>query len=97
VAVTTNVQVAYGTELDTLMPRLAAAACAVPRVLADPAPGVMLAGFGADGLDLQVAFWIRDPENGLGNVRSDVNLAILRALDEAGVEIPYPQRVVRQA
>jgi small-conductance mechanosensitive channel len=97
VAVTTNVQVAYGTELDALMPRLAAAACAVPRVLADPAPGVMLAGFGADGLDMQVAFWIRDPENGLGNVRSDVNLAILRALDEAGVEIPYPQRVVRQA
>jgi small-conductance mechanosensitive channel len=29
-------------------------------------------------------------------VRSDVNLALLRALNAAGVEIPYPQRVVRQ-
>jgi small-conductance mechanosensitive channel len=44
-----------------------------------------------------VAFWIADPENGQGNVRSDVNLAILRTIEMAGVEIPFPQRVVRQA
>ena len=62
-----------------------------------PAPGVTLLGFGADGLDLEVGFWILDPQNGQGNVRSDVNLAILRTLNEAGVEIPYPQRVVRNA
>jgi small-conductance mechanosensitive channel len=48
-------------------------------------------------MELRVSFWIRDPENGQGNVRSDVNLAILRTLGEAGVEIPFPQRVVRQA
>jgi small-conductance mechanosensitive channel len=68
---------------------------AVPRVLRDPAPSVHLAGFGADGLDLMLNFWIADPENGQGNVRSAVNLSVLRALDEAGVEIPFPQRVVR--
>lgn len=97
VSITTTVQVAYGSDLDMLMPRLAQAVARVPRVIAEPAPAVLLAGFGADGLDLQVGFWIRDPENGQGNVRSDVNLAILRTLDEAGVEIPFPQRVVRQA
>jgi len=97
VAITTNVQVAYGTDLEALMPRLAAAAAAVPRVIGDPAPGVMLANFAADGLELQIAFWIRDPENGQGNVRSDVNLAILRALNALQIEIPYPQRVVRNA
>jgi small-conductance mechanosensitive channel len=48
-------------------------------------------------LELTVAFWIGDPHNGEGNVRSEVNLAVLRALNEAGVEIPFPQRVVRQA
>jgi len=58
---------------------------------------VQLAGFGADGLDLAVLFWIDDPENGQGNVRSDVNLALLRTLSAAGVEIPFPQRVVHQA
>jgi small-conductance mechanosensitive channel len=97
VSVTTTLQVAYGTDLDALMPRLVAAVIAVPRVLSNPAPGAMLAGFGADGLDLQVAFWIADPENGQGNVRSDVNLAILRAIVASGVSIPFPQRVVHQA
>ncbi len=97
VSITTTLQVAYGTDLDALLPRLAAAVAAVPRVLAAPAPGVQLAGFGADGLDLAVLFWIGDPENGQGNVRSDVNLALLRTLNAAGVEIPFPQRVVHQA
>jgi small-conductance mechanosensitive channel len=96
VSINTTVQVAYGTDLDALMPRLTRAVSAVPRVIADPGVLVTLSGFGADGLDLQIAFWIGDPENGQGNVRSDVNLAILRTLGEAGVEIPYPQRVLRQ-
>ena len=55
---------------------------------------VLLSTFGADGLELTVVFWISDPENGQGNVRSSVNLAVLRTLDQAGVEIPFPQRVV---
>jgi small-conductance mechanosensitive channel len=66
-------------------------------VLPDPAPAVQLDAFGADGLNLAIAFWIADPENGSANVRSDVNLAILQVLTERNVEIPYPQRVVRQA
>jgi small-conductance mechanosensitive channel len=56
----------------------------------------MLSAFASDGLELTVGFWVADPENGQGNVRSEVNLAILRTLDEARVEIPFPQRVVRQ-
>jgi small-conductance mechanosensitive channel len=95
VAINTTVQVPYGTQLDALIPRLTAAVAAVPRVLADPGPGVLLENFAADGLELRIGFWISDPENGQGNVRSDVNLALLRALGEAGVEIPFPQRVVR--
>ena len=55
----------------------------------------MLQGFGADGMDLTVNFWIVDPENGHGGVRSDVNLALLALFDAHGVQIPYPQREVR--
>jgi len=95
VLMTTTVQVAYGTDLDVLMPRLSAAVAAVPRVVDDTPPAVQLTSFAADGLELTVAFWIADPENGQGNVRSAVNLAILRTLTEAGVDIPFPQRVVR--
>jgi small-conductance mechanosensitive channel len=97
VLMSTTVQVAYGTDLATLMPRLTAAVAAVPRVLDQPGPAVQLSHFAADGLELTIPFWIADPENGQGNVRSAVNLAVLQALNEAGVDIPFPQRVVRQA
>ena len=96
VAFGTDVQVAYGTDIEALVPKLQEAVRGVPRVLSNPAPAVQLKSFGADGLDLHIGFWISDPHAGAGNVRSDVNLALLRALNAAGVEIPYPQRVVRQ-
>ena len=94
VQMSTVVQVAYGTDLDTLMPKLCTALAAVPRVVDDPAPIVLLSAFASDGLELTLAFWIADPHNGQGNVRSLVNLAVLRVLGEAGVEIPFPQRVM---
>jgi small-conductance mechanosensitive channel len=96
VAVSTVVQVAYGTDLDSLLPHLKAAVQAVPRVLGEPPCAVMLSNFAADGMDLTVAFWIGDVENGEGNARSDVNFAILRCFEAHKVEIPFPQRVVRQ-
>jgi small-conductance mechanosensitive channel len=96
VSVSTTVQVAYGTDLDTLRPALEAAVRDVARVAQDPAPAVQLSAFASDGLELTVSFWIVDPENGTGGARSDVNLAILKCLDREGVEIPFPQRVVRQ-
>jgi small-conductance mechanosensitive channel len=65
-------------------------------VLAEPAPGVLLNEFGADGLDLRIGFWVADPELA-GGVRSEVNLAVLAELQRLGVEIPYPQRVLRQS
>ena len=94
VALTSKVQVAYDTDLALLIPQLVAAMAQVPRVLADPAPAVQLAGFGADGLDLTLVYWVSDIENGQGNVLSDINLAVLATLRAAGVEIPYPQRVM---
>ena len=94
VALTAKVQVAFDTDLALLMPQLVAAMAQVPRVLADPGPAVQLAGFGADGLDLSLVYWVSDIENGQGNVLSDINLAVLATLRAAGVEIPYPQRVM---
>ncbi|MEO7009857.1 MAG: mechanosensitive ion channel domain-containing protein, partial [Caldimonas sp.] len=94
VLVSTGVQVAYGTDVRALQPKLVAAMRKVPRVLDDPGPGVTLANFGADGIDLGLSFWIRDAENGQGNVKSEVHFAVLEVLDAEGIEIPFPQRVV---
>lgn len=94
VLLSTAVQVAYGTDVRALQARVMAAVAAVPRVLKDPEPSCQLAEFAADGMNLNVNFWIADPENGQGNVRSDVNLAILDLFDREGIEIPFPQRVM---
>ena len=47
------------------------------------------------GVDLELGFWIEDPERGSQNVRSDVSLALLTVFRARGIEIPYPQREVR--
>ena len=96
VAITTVLQVAYGTDLDVLMPRMLQTVQQVPRIIAEPAPSVLLSNFAADGLELTVAFWIEDPEKGQLGPRSQVNLALLKLFNEMGVEIPFPQRVIRQ-
>jgi small-conductance mechanosensitive channel len=97
VAVFTEVQVAYDTDLKALLPRLARVPLGVDRVLDDPPPGVLLTGFGADGLNLRLGFWISDPDRGQLGPISEVNLRILDLFAEMGVEIPYPQRVLRRA
>jgi small-conductance mechanosensitive channel len=90
----TVVQVAYGTDLQTVFPALISAIQSVPRVLSTPAPAVQLSNFSADGLELTLLYWIGDPENGAGSARSAVNLAVLDCLQRLSIEIPYPQRVV---
>jgi len=94
VLVTINVSVGYESDVDRVQQILCAAAAVNPRVLQDPAPAAYLANFGADGLEFTLSLWIVDPENGQLSLRSDINLSILRGLREAGIEIPYPQRVV---
>ncbi|WP_341890267.1 mechanosensitive ion channel domain-containing protein [Variovorax sp. YR752] len=94
VLLTTSVQVAYGTDVRALQAKVVDAVKQVARVLADPAPSCQLAEFAADGMNLNVLFWIADPENGQGNVRSDVNLAVLELFARENVEIPFPQRVM---
>ena len=93
VAITSTVQVAYGTDIRALQPQAEAVLKQVPRVLSEPGPTVQLTEFAADGLNLTLSFWIGDSENGQANVRSDVNLAVLDLLNRLGIEIPYPQQV----
>lgn len=90
----TVVSVGYDSDVEVVMRLLSEAALSQTRVLRDPPPSVALSAFGVDGLEFTVGFWIDDPQNGLLGLRSDINLAILRALREHGIDIPYPQRVV---
>lgn len=97
VVITTTVGVGYDSDPDLVMKLLVDAAMHTQRVLVDPAPSAQLMNFGPDALEFRLLFWIDDPQNGQANVRSAVNLKILRALRDAGIEIPYPQRVLHIA
>lgn len=94
ILLTTEVAVGYDSDVDAVQRILIDSALACERVLRDPAPGARLARFGADGLEFTLLFWIADPASGQLNVRSDVNLRVLRGLRAAGIDIPFPQRVV---
>ncbi len=94
VAQTTVVTVGYDSDVHIVMQLLTAAALQQERVLRDPAPAANLTNFGADGLEFTLVYWINDLENGSGNLRSLINLSVLKALRENRIDIPYPQRVV---
>ena len=89
-----NVAVGYDSDVERVRQILCAAGAASARVLKDPAPAAYLVNFGSDGLEFSLSVWITDPENGQLALRSEINLAILQGLRAAGIEIPYPQRVV---
>lgn len=86
----TKVTLAYGADLDTLMPLLVEQAVGTPRVLDDPAPGISLSRFGPDGYELDLGFWIADPENGSGGVVSEINKKIYALVQAGTVKLGYP-------
>ncbi|WP_338860701.1 mechanosensitive ion channel family protein [Mycetohabitans rhizoxinica] len=90
-----SVQVAYGTDVDLAMRVLVQATQGVERVLQDPAPRPYLAGFGANGIDLELGFWIADAALGTASVRSAVNYNIWAGFNAHGIRVPRAQREVR--
>jgi small-conductance mechanosensitive channel len=95
VRVALTVQVGYDSDLERAMAVMTDAASSQPRVLGDPLPVVLLRDFADSGINLELGFWVADPEQGVGVLRSDINLAIWRGFKQAGISIPFPQREVR--
>lgn len=95
VRATTHVSVAYNTDMDRVLALLKDIALAHPRVLSEPAPRAMIQNFGDSGIDIELGFWIADPEAGVGGIKADINLEIWRQFRDLGIEIPFPQREIR--
>jgi len=94
------VQVSYDTDLEQAEALMLEAANSHVRVIhdePDSPPRVFLKEFADNGIVLELAVWIRDPSEGQNNLRSDINWAMWRSFKAAGIEIPFPQRVVHMA
>jgi small-conductance mechanosensitive channel len=86
---------AYRHDPGEVIPLLEATARANPRVLPTPAPRALLLGYGDSAINYALRFWIADPMDNV-SICSEVHSAVWRALRDAGIEIPFPQRVVQQ-
>ena len=89
------VRVSYHDDPELALQILLIACEGQPRVLRDPLPVSRLMHFGDSGIELELRFWISDPQDGVNNVRSDVNRAIWRLFKERNITIPVAQHEVR--
>jgi small-conductance mechanosensitive channel len=64
------------------------------RVLREPAPVSRLMHFSDSGIELELRFWISDPQEGVNNVRSEVNRAIWRLFKQHNLTMPVAQREI---
>ena len=85
------VGVDYGTDMELLRTTLLDVARAHRGVLKSPPPVVHFAGFGDSSLDFELRVFLRDVRDRIKS-SSDLRFAILNALREAGISIPFPQR-----
>ncbi|GLK42106.1 hypothetical protein GCM10017612_00230 [Novosphingobium resinovorum] len=86
------VVVPYASDIELAEKLMLEAAGAVKRVLKAPPPTVWLDSFAENGVAFVIHVWITDPEEGTGNVRSDVLKGLWRLMRENGIKVPFPQR-----
>jgi small-conductance mechanosensitive channel len=87
--------VSYDTDINRVPEIIETAVAALPFVLKDPdGPDCELCGFGESSVDFAVEYWVAGIDDGKNKYASQVNFAIWNALKAAGIEMPYPHRVI---
>ena len=87
------VGVAYGSDVEKVREILFASVEGDDRVMADPPPMVLFVGLGDSSIDFELRFYLTDIMTTMV-AKSDVLFRVYAALNEAGIEIPFPQRDV---
>ncbi|EDL48856.1 mechanosensitive ion channel family protein [Erythrobacter sp. SD-21] len=86
------VGVSYEADMDLAEKLMLEAAKSCDRVLKAPPPTVWMSEYGDNSVNFVIHCWIRDPEDGVGNVRSAVLKKLWWLFKDNGIEIPFPQR-----
>jgi potassium efflux system protein len=88
-----NVGVAYGSDPRAVLDLLMEVTKATDGIATDPAPNVLFTGFGPNSLDFGIRAWT----NNFGDwvkIRSELTVRVYQTLQQAGIEIPFPQQVL---
>ena len=84
--------VSYLSDIHKVMELAIQAGKEIERVIPDREPVCWLLGYGESSVDFELRVWIRDPENGLNNLRSSIYVRLWDLFKEHDIEIPFPQR-----
>ncbi|WP_457741498.1 mechanosensitive ion channel family protein [Thermococcus sp.] len=86
-----KVGIAYSADMEKAIEVIKKTLNEMPLVLAEPEPKVYVDDLGDSAVIIGVWAWV--PSEKWFEVRTQIVERIKRALDEAGIEIPFPQRV----
>jgi len=91
---TLAVGVAYDTDLERAQAILVDAVLGAEDVEAEPKPTAFVEAFNESTIDFAVRFWHGAGTPDMWRARSAAAIAIKKALDDAGIEMAFPQRTV---
>ncbi|HYG59376.1 MAG TPA: mechanosensitive ion channel family protein [Symbiobacteriaceae bacterium] len=92
-AIRQTIGVGYGSDMEKAKQILLETIKSHPEVLTDPAPGVWFTTFNVSSLDLFMSCWVASYKERF-RIADELNLRILKAFRENGIDIPYPQQDV---
>jgi small-conductance mechanosensitive channel len=87
-----KVGVAYKENLDRVREVLFEVADRNPKCLDEPRPRLMFMGFGDSALELEL--WVWATTDNFFNLKTELQIEVKQAFDEAGIEIPFPHRTL---
>jgi small-conductance mechanosensitive channel len=87
------VSVAYGSDIDIVEKILLDVASDNANVVKEPVPRVRFRAFGDSALNFELLCWAKEPVL-RGRTIHELNSAIYKSFNEAGIRIPFPQRDV---
>jgi len=95
VLIKVKMSVGYDSDIDRVYAILIDSARAQDRVLAEPPPVAWISALGESGIDVELGFWIADPDQGQAALRGAVLRGALEAFRAEGIEIPFPKRDIK--
>ncbi len=84
------VEISYDNDPEKVLALLLQIATQHPRTLDEPPPAAVILQFAANSIQLEISFWIDDPQNGMGSLRSEINIAIWREFKANNITFPSP-------
>ena len=88
-----EIQISYESSIDKAMEVILKVCHAEDRVIQDPKPKVFVKEFADSGINLHIACFVVDPNNGFLELKSDIYRAVFEEFKKNDIEIPYPHRV----